>query len=76
MRLKRPVLSDDAVTEVAHFLEHGVHEGRPQLGRVVLPPLPALQNHVLSRPHVVVEGGTVVQESTSTLHVPGEERRQ
>lgn len=65
-----PVLADDAVAEVADLLQHGVHEGGAKLGCVVLLPLSALRDHVLGGTNVVVEGWAVVQEGTSTLHVP------
>ena len=36
VRLKRPVLSDDGVTEITDFLEHGIHEGGAKMSGVVL----------------------------------------
>ena len=68
--LECPVLSDDGVTEVAHFLQHGVHERGAELAGVVLAPLPLLVNQVLGGAPVEVEGGARVQELTATLHVP------
>jgi len=73
--LEGPVLPNDGVTEVAHFLQHGVHEGRAQLGGVVLLALPLFCLYVLCRSRVVVEGWADVQELTASLHVPAGKKK-
>ena len=55
VRLEGPVLPDDGVAEVTHFLQHGVHESGSQLRGVILLVLALVSLDVLCRPTVVVE---------------------
>ena len=71
MRFEGPVLSDEGVAEVTDFLEHGVHEGRPQLCRIIFLSLSLSIDGVLCGARVVVEGRAGIEESTTTFHVPG-----
>jgi len=73
--LEGPVLPNDGVTEVAYFLQHGVHEGRAQLGGVVFLALPLFRLDVLCRSRVVVEGWADVQKLTASLHVPAGKKK-
>ena len=66
----RPVLLDIWVTEVLHFIQHGLHECRAKLPSVVCPPLTLVIDDVLSGASVVVETRQVVKKHATTLHVP------
>lgn len=74
MRFDGPVLFDVWVTEIAHFLQHGLHEGGTKLLNVGDHPLPAVdivRECILPSSCVIVEGRKCVQELTASLHVPG-----